>query len=294
MNCPNKPKYFWPVMALGVIGISFGSILIKLSTAQPLAIAFYRLMFSGLLMLPFYFGQPGQKKVSLNDLGWIALSALFLSLHFVAWVYSLSFTSVTSSVVLVTINPLFVSILGWVFLKEKTGPRILVAIAVVVTGGAIIGGRALAAGGMGNLGNLLALAGALMASGYLLTGRHLRKRLSLVTYTTICYSMTAVILLMASLAAKTPLGGFSKINYLYFALMAIGPQLLGHSIFNWGLKYLPTPRIAMLIIAEPVGATILAFVVLKQVPSIFEMIGAVFIMAGVYISAQEGKGPAVT
>ncbi|MBI5806150.1 EamA family transporter [candidate division TA06 bacterium] len=288
-----KPSYFWPVMALGVIGISFGSILIKLSTAQPLAIAFYRLLFSGLLMLPFYFHQPGPKRISPGDLGWIALSALFLSLHFVTWVYSLSFTSVTSSVVLVTINPLFVSILGWVLMREKTGPRILAAIAVVVAGGAIIGGRALAAGGMGNLGNLLALAGALMASGYLLTGRHLRKRLSLVTYTTICYSMTAVILLMASLVAKTPLGGFSRINYLYFALMAIGPQLLGHSIFNWGLKYLPTPRIAMLIIAEPVGATILAFLVLKQMPSIFEMIGAVFIMAGVYISAQEGKGSAV-
>lgn len=289
----NKPSYFWPVMTLGVIGISFGSILIKLSTAQPLAIAFYRLMFSGLLMLPFYFRQPGPKKISLSDLGWIALSALFLSLHFVTWVYSLSFTSVTSSVVLVTINPLFVSILGWFFLKEKTGPRILVAIAVVVAGGAIIGGKALAAGGMGNLGNLLALAGALMASGYLLTGRHLRKSLSLVTYTTICYSMTAGILLIASLAAKTPMGGFPKVNYLYFALMAIGPQLLGHSIFNWGLKYLPTPRIAMLIIAEPVGATILAFLVLKQVPSVYEMIGAVFIMAGVYISAQEGRKPVV-
>ncbi|MHB8156824.1 MAG: EamA family transporter, partial [Desulfocucumaceae bacterium] len=106
--------------------------------------------------------------------------------------------------------------------------------------------------------------------------------------------MTAGILLISSLVAKTPMGGFPRINYLYFALMAIGPQLLGHSIFNWGLKYLPTPRIAMLIIAEPVGATILAFLVLKQVPSIFEMIGAVFIMAGVYISAQEGKEPGIT
>jgi drug/metabolite transporter (DMT)-like permease len=282
----NKPSYLWPVMALGVIGISFGSILIKLASAQPLAIAFYRLFFSALLMLPFYFNQAGPKKISLSDLGWIALSAVFLSLHFVAWIISLNYTSVTSSVVLVTINPLFVSILGWAFLKEKTGPRILIAIAVVVAGGAIIGGRALAAGGMGSLGNLLALTGALMASGYLLTGRHLRKRLSLVTYTTICYSMTAVLLLIASLVFKTPLGGFPKVNYLYFALMAIGPQLLGHSIFNWGLKYLPTPRIAMLMITEPVGATILAFLVLKQVPSIYEMIGAVFIMAGVYISAQ--------
>lgn len=282
---PQKPSYFWPVMALGVTGISFGSILIRLSSAQPLATAFYRLMFSGLLMLPFYLGQSGPKKISLNDLGWIALSALFLNLHFVTWVYSLSFTSVTSSVVLVTINPLFVSILGWVFLKEKTGPRILIAIAVVVARGAIIGGKALAAGGMGNLGNLLALTGALMASGYLLTGRHLRKRLSLVTYTTICYSMTAVILLVASLAAKTPLGGFPKVNYLYFALMAIGPQLLGHSIFNWGLKYLPTPRIAMLIIAEPVGATILAFLMLGNRPSVAEIAGGVLIMTGVYLAA---------
>lgn len=276
-------------MFLGITGISFGSILIKLSTAQPLAIAFYRLFFSSLLMIPVFAYKKEHAAVKAKQLGWVLLSALFLSLHFITWVYSLSLTSVTSSVVLVTINPLFVSILGWLFLKEKVGKRLGWAIAIVVAGGAVIGGRSFAAGGVANWGNLLALAGALMASGYLLTGRHLRKSMSLVSYTTWCYLFTAAILLAASLFTKTRLTGLGKVNYIYFLLMAMAPQLLGHSVFNWGLKYLPTSRIAMLIIAEPVGATILAYLILKQVPTVYELIGGAFIMAGVYLSAQEGK-----
>jgi drug/metabolite transporter (DMT)-like permease len=284
-----KPAFFWPVMFLGITGISFGSILIKLSTAQPLAIAFYRLCFSSLLMIPVFFYKGEHARIDRRQLGWVLVSALFLSLHFITWVYSLSLTSVTSSVVLVTINPLFVSILGWLFLREKVGKRLVWAIAIVVAGGAVIGGRSFAAGGVANWGNLLALAGALMASGYLLTGRHLRKNMSLVSYTTWCYLFTAIILLLASLMTKTPLTGLGKVNYIYFLLMALAPQLLGHSVFNWGLKYLPTSRIAMLIIAEPVGATILAYLILKQAPSVYELIGGIFIMAGVYISAQEGN-----
>ncbi|MRR10682.1 EamA family transporter, partial [bacterium] len=167
---------------------------------------------------------------------------------------------------------------------------LLAAVALVIAGGLVIAGRsAFTSDARANLGNLLALGGAVMASGYLLAGRRLRPRVDILPYTTLCYGITAVILLAACFAFRVPLSGFDGINYLWFLLAALGPQLLGHSSFNWGLKYWPASRISMLIITEPVGATILAYLILNQVPSWYEVAGGLLIMAGVYLSVRNGE-----
>jgi drug/metabolite transporter (DMT)-like permease len=277
-------------MAAGISGIAFGSILIKLATAAPLAIACYRMLFSVALLAPVYAVRRGGRRFSAADLGWTALAGVFLSLHFVLWIYSLNFTTVTSSVVFVTTNPLFVTILGWLLFRERSSKALLAAVALVIAGGLVIAGRsAFTSDARANLGNLLALGGAVMASGYLLAGRRLRPRVDIITYTTVCYGITAVILLVSCFVFRVPLSGFERINYLWFLLAALGPQLLGHSSFNWGLKYWPASRISMLIITEPVGATILAYLILRQVPSWFEIAGGLLIMAGVYLSVRNGE-----
>lgn len=284
-----KPPYFWAVMAAGITGIAFGSILIKLATAAPLAIACYRMLFSVALLAPVYAVRRGGRRFAAADLGWTALAGVFLSLHFVLWIYSLNYTSVTSSVVFVTTNPLFVTILGWLLFRERPSKLLLAAVALVIAGGLVIAGRsAFTSDVRANLGNLLALGGAVMASGYLLAGRRLRPRVDILSYTTVCYSITALVLLAACLAFRTPLHGFAPINWLWFLLAALGPQLLGHSSFNWGLKHWPASRISMLIITEPVGATILAYLILNQVPSWYEIAGGMLIMAGVYLSLRNG------
>ena len=272
-------------MAAGVTGIAFGSILIKLATAGPLAIAFYRLLFTSVILLPVFAAQRKSRALTMSDIGWAGLAGVFLSLHFVLWIYSLNFTSVTSSVVFVTTNPLFVTIFGWLIFKEKASRGLLLAIALVICGGLLIAGQsALAGGGRANIGNLLAMGGAVMASGYLLIGRKMRPRLDIITYTTVCYGITALILFASCFVFRVTLFEFDKVNYLWFLLAALGPQLLGHSSFNWGLKYWPASRISMLIITEPVGATILAFLILHQRPSLYEVLGGLLIMAGVYLS----------
>ena len=279
-------------MAAGIVGISFGSILIKLATAGPLAIAFYRLLFTSVVMLPVFAVQRKYRSIAKHDLLWAALAGVFLSLHFVLWIYSLNFTTVTSSVVFVTTNPLFVTIFGWLFFREKASKGLLLAIVLVIAGGLMIAGRsAFSSDVRANLGNLLALGGAVMASGYLLVGRQMRSRMDIISYTTICYSFTALILLASCLVFRVPLSGFARINYLWFLLAALGPQLLGHSSFNWGLKYWPASRISMLIIAEPVGATILAYLILNQVPSIYEICGGLLIMLGVYLTVRDVSAP---
>lgn len=284
----HKPRYFWAVMAAGIIGIAFGSILIKLATAAPLAIACYRMLFTIALLAPVY-AIRRDRRFSATDLGWTALAGVFLSLHFVLWIYSLNFTSVTSSVVFVTTNPLFVTILGWLLFRERSSRGLLLAVALVIAGGLVIAGRsAFTSDARANLGNLLALSGAVMASGYLLAGRRLRPRVDIITYTTVCYGITALILLASCFVFRVSLFEFDKVNYLWFLLAALGPQLLGHSSFNWGLKYWPASRIAMLIITEPVGATILAYLILNQRPSLYEVLGGLLIMAGVYLSVRDG------
>lgn len=274
-------------MAAGVTGIAFGSILIKLATAGPLAIAFYRLLFTSVILLPVFAFRRGHCTITPSDIRWAGLAGVFLSLHFVLWIYSLSFTSVTSSVVFVTTNPLFVTIFGWLIFREKASRGLLLAIVLVIGGGLLIAGRsALAGGGRANFGNLLAMGGAVMASGYLLIGRKMGSRLDVLTYTTVCYSITTLILLLTCFVFRVSFFGFSNINWLWFLLAALGPQLLGHSSFNWGLKYWPASRISMLIITEPVGATLLAYLILNQRPSLYEVLGGLLIMAGVYLSIR--------
>lgn len=280
-----KPAYLWPMMVLGMASISSAAVLIKLCQAGPLAVAFYRLGLASLVLWPFFIARRGWASFDPRRLGWTLLSGLFLALHFGFWLYSLEYTSVSSSVVLVTLNPLFVGLLGWLFLGEKVGWRLAAAIALVIAGGLLIGGGALRAGGQAVKGNLLALGGGLMASLYLLTGRKLRGEMGVVPYATVCYTATAVLLLAAGIASREPVSGFPGSTWLLFAALALGPQILGHTVFNWGLKHLPTSRIAMMIVAEPIGASILAFLVLGQAPTPGEIAGGGLILAGVYLSA---------
>jgi len=281
----SKPSYLWPLMALGMAAISSAAVMIKLCRAGPLAIAFYRLGIAAAVLWPAFIRQRAWAALDAGKLGAAILSGIFLSLHFGLWLYSLNYTTVASSVVLVTLNPLFVALLGWIFLGEKVGGRLVAAILLVIAGGAIIGGGAIKSSGQALQGNLLALGGAVMASLYLLTGRRLRPVLGIVPYATICYSTTALLLLAASLALGVRLSGFPLATWLLFVGLALGPQILGHTVFNWGLKHLPASRIAMMIVAEPIGAAILAFMVLGQAPTANELAGGALILVGVYLAA---------
>jgi drug/metabolite transporter (DMT)-like permease len=270
-------------MLSGMAAISCAAVLIKSCQAPPLAIAFYRMGISVALLLPLFAIRRGWKGISPGDILWSILSGAFLSLHFILWIYSLSYTSVASSVVFVTTNPLFVSLLGWMLFRERPGARIFLAITLVLAGAGLIAGKP-GLSGSANFGNLLALGGAVMASGYLLTGRHLRARMGLLPYVTLCYGTTSLMLLSVALAFGVPLSGFGGRTWLFFVLLALGPQLVGHSSFNWGLKYLPTPTVAMLIITEPVGAALLAWAILRQMPTLPEAGGGMLILAGVYLT----------
>lgn len=303
---PSRPPVSpWLVIALGILTISTGSIFARYAQeyAPSLVIAAYRLGIATLVLAPTAALTRRAELATLTprELLLAALSGLFLALHFATWITSLEYTTVASSVVLVTTTPLWVALLAPITLKEPLTRPVLAGMVLALIGGVTVSlsdSCAWSAGrlacpplsdfirGQAFLGDLLALAGALMAAAYVIIGRRLRRRLSLVSYIFVVYAAAAVVLAAIMLAAgQSPLG-FPPQAYLWFALLALVPQLLGHSSFNWALGYLPAAFVSITLLGEPLGSTLLAYLLLDETPSTLKVIGAILILAGILLASR--------
>jgi drug/metabolite transporter (DMT)-like permease len=223
---------------------------------------------------------------------WFFLSGLFLSLHFAFWIASLKYTSVASSVVLVSTHPIFVGIGSWLFLKERMGMNLVAGIAFSVFGCGLVSSGDVSLSEQALIGDGFALLGAIAASGYLLVGRRLRKDQNLFSYIFPVYSTAGLILILFSLIFQKPFFGYSSSTYFYLLLLALIPQLIGHTTFNWALKYLPASLVAITILGEPIGSTILAYLVLKEGLTIWKVLGGTLILSGILIALKNpSKSP---
>lgn len=261
------------------------------------AIAALRLSFASVILLPIATVRARHEWHALNriDLALALLSGILLALHFAFWISSLDYTSVMSSVVLVSTNPLFVGLASVFLLREKLGRGTLIGIAVAAVGAALIGLSDLGSAGPESLwGDALALAGAVAVSGYLLIGRRLRRELSLIAYIGLVYTTAAVVLLAIAFAFGANLLAYSFNAYVFVVLLALGPQLIGHSSYNWALKYLSATFITITLLAEPIGATLLAIPLLAQIPSPTMLIGGALILVGIFLSARAESTPTQT
>lgn len=277
-------------VAGSIVAISTAAILIRLADAPPIVIAFYRLLYASLMLLPFALWKARRELAALSARDWLGLAAVgaVLALHFAAWITSLALTSVAASVVLVTLHPVFVALVSQRVFGEGVGARGFVGIGLALVGGVVIVGGDARGGSAPLLGDALALLGALAAAIYFLAGRGYRKRLSLLAYVTPVYAVSALVLgLLTFLPA--PYGGpvvdLSGENHLLFLAMALVPMILGHTVLNWALKYVTAPVIATTILGEPVGSTLLAIVVLSEVPSAWTAIGGGMVLAGIGLVA---------
>jgi drug/metabolite transporter (DMT)-like permease len=214
------------------------------------------------------------------------ISGFFLALHFATWISSLDYTSVANSVVLVNTNPLWVGLLTPLIAKEKVKRAALISIVISVIGGAIIGYGDFAIGGKALLGDGLALAGSLCAAVYLLLGRTLRRKLSLLPYIFICYGSAAVILWVLVLSLGLPISGFSTGTVAAFWGMALIAQIIGHSTYNWALKWLSAGLIAVSLLGEPIGSTILAYILFDEGLTVYKIVGGGIILSAIYIAAS--------
>lgn len=283
---PSFNPYF--ALIIGTMAVSTGAIFARLADAPALVIAAYRVGIASLILAPVAWWKARDEiaRLSLRDLKLAALSGFFLALHFASWISSLDYTSVANSVVLVNTNPLWVGLLTPLVVKEKIRRAMLVSIIISVIGGTIIGYGDFATGGRALLGDGLALAGSFCAAVYLLLGRNLRRKLSLVSYIFICYGSAALILWIIVLSLGLPISGFSTDTIAAFLGMALVAQIIGHSTYNWALKWLSAGLIAVSLLGEPIGATILAYIIFKEGLTVHKIIGGIFILAAIYIAAS--------
>jgi drug/metabolite transporter (DMT)-like permease len=291
-------------IALGIAAVSTASVFTRFAQqagVPSLVIAAYRVTIASLVLAPFALIGHQQELRGLTRRQWLlaATSGVFLGIHFAGWITSLAYTSVVSSVVLVSASPLFVALFAAAVLGERLTRPILAGIALTLLGTVVVGvGSACADGcpslatfvqGRAFIGDMLALLGAVAGAVYLSVGRVLRATVSLTSYIFVIYGTAALVLLLAVAAARLPLFGFQPQAYVWLLLLALVPQLIGHSSFNWALRYLPATYVAVTILGEPVGSTILAAFLLKEIPGPLELAGAALILAGIVIASSRAR-----
>jgi drug/metabolite transporter (DMT)-like permease len=276
------------VLALGVFTVAWAAIFIRIAAAPPLVTGACRLSLASLILTPVALWRDGagRRRMTWRARGLGLASGLFLGLHFATWISSLSYTSVASSVVLVTTTPLFTGLAVRFLLSEDVSAQMFLGIALATVGGAIIGWGDFQVSGLALWGDILAVIGAVMASAYILIGRDLRRRLSLLAYVTPTYWVAALVLCFAMWWSGQSVAGYPTQTYLMFLLLAVGPQIVGHSSLNWALRYLSPTFVTAAVLGEPVGSAILAHLVLQESPSTSEILGGAVILAGIVVCSR--------
>ncbi|MGH2584353.1 MAG: DMT family transporter, partial [Dehalococcoidia bacterium] len=274
---------------MGVFAVGWAAIFIRLADAPALSTAAYRLLFAALPVAGY---AALRRRPELRGLGgsdrWLLFgSGAALAVHFASWIASLQLTTIASSVALVTTQPLWAALIGAAVLRERLARGTVIAILVAAAGGALIGVQDFAAGGEALVGDGLALVGAVCAAIYFLIGRRVRAGLDLAGYIGVVYPAAALLLLAATIVAREPLTGFSGETWLMFLLLALVPQLIGHSSLNWAVRYLPAHIVTVALLGEPVLSTLLAIPILGERPGLLRIAGGAITLFGVYLALRE-------
>lgn len=294
-------------LLIAILAVSTSSIFIRFAQqdAPSLVIAALRLTCATLLLSPLALTRHKEELSSLTRKELIlgAVSGVFLAIHFATWISSLEYTSVASSVVFVSTGPLWVALLSPIVLNEQLTRAAILGLVISLIGGMIIGlsdacvwDKGLqcselrqAMQGRAMWGNFLALVGAWTVSGYLIIGRKLRKKMSLIPYIFLVYGMSAIALIVIMFAAGQSLFGYPPQAYAWIFLLAAFPQLIGHSTYNWVLRYIPATLVAIITLIEPIGSATLAYFVLRETPSVEVLLGGGLILVGIYFASRPSR-----
>lgn len=281
------------LVVVAVTAVSFAAIFIRLAEAPSLSIAFYRTALASAMFAPLALLRRREelRRLSGRQLRIALASGLLLALHFATWIASLSLTSVAASVVLVTSSPIFVAAAGRILFGERVTRATMTGIFVGLIGTVIVSGGDFRLSPRAAAGDLLAIAGAATAAGYLIAGRRLRQEVSLLTYVALVYSACAVLLLAAVVVTGAALSGFNARTWVMFVLLAVVAQGIGHTLFNYLLKEVEATFVAISVMAEPIGSTLLALLFFREIPPWTAVVGGVLILAAIYVATvARGRG----
>jgi drug/metabolite transporter (DMT)-like permease len=280
----------YATLATAVVCISFGSILVHLAAAPPLAVSFYRVFLASILLAPVAL-RPlvrHHAKMPLRQRVLLAAAGLSLAIHFATWIASLSYTSVASSVLLVNTTPLFTLGFSRLFLGESVPSLVTRAIIAAMAGAGLIAVGDWTRGADSLFGDALALVGAVTLSAYHIVGRGLRDALPLGAYVLGVWSTAAAVLALIATAARVPLVGYSARTFAAFLALALVPTLAGHGLVNRALRFLPAPTVSVFLLGEPIGATLLALALFGEVPTAWTLAGGAVVLAALLWVARSG------
>jgi len=287
---PSRPRLVLS-LGMGIAAISCASIFIRCAQGHgmpALSIAAWRLVFACAVIWPWAMIRYRSeiRAIAGKDLGLLVVSGVFLGLHFATWIASLDYTSVASSVVLVSLGPVFVGMGSWLILGERPGMGTIAGLGLATAGSVVIGWGDLGAGRNRLMGDILALAGAVFVAGYLMIGRRARARLSLTAYIAVVYGVAMVTLLIMVRASGQPMLGLSPAAYGWAAALGLVPQLVGHSTLNWALRYLSATLVALVTLAEPIGSSLLAYLLLHESITPATALGGVLVLTGIALASR--------
>ena len=193
---------------------------------------------------------------------------------------------------LVTTSPIFAAVFAWFALREGISRKMLLAIALCFVGSFIIGRGGVDLGPGATRGNIYAIVGAAAVGAQFVIARSLRHKMGVIRYAFLAYTAAAVMLVAWAALRGHSFTGFASINYLWFFLIALGPQVFGHTSLNWAVKYLPASKVALSVLGEPIGSALLAWIFFSEVPGVALLIGGALILYGVYVAMTERALPA--
>jgi drug/metabolite transporter (DMT)-like permease len=274
------------------VAVSFGAVLVRLAAAPALAVAAYRVTWATCLLAPFLRSGPRSELRANTRRDWqnLALSGIALALHFALWIASLSYTSVASSVLLVDTTPFFIGVASQWLLRHPCGRSFWIGLTVAFIGCVVVFQGDWSQSSDSMRGNLLALGGAVAMAVYLMIGSTARRKLSLFAYVWPVYCAASLTLVLAAAASGVALGGFPARTQLFMFLVGLVPQSIGHTTYNWSLRWLPPELVALIGLSEPVGASILAYFFLNESLTLATGIGGCLILAGIYLATSRNSG----
>jgi drug/metabolite transporter (DMT)-like permease len=289
-------RFPYAVLATGVLAVSSASILIRYAQAQgmgELAIAAYRLLFAALLLMPFAVtaGVTALRRFSRAELVRIAAAGSCLAIHFAAWISSLAYTSVASSVALVTSHPLWVALVAYLVFRDRPGRLTLLGIGLTLVGAAIIMWSD-QSGGIGSaplVGNLLAIIGAVSIAVYILLARSMRLAIGTLGYVWVVYAIAAVLLVLGAAGAGRLFTGLSVVGLSFVLAMAVGPQLIGHTAINYAARHLQPTMVSVAILGEPVLSAAFAWVLFGESVAPLQMAGFALTLGGILLCALDNR-----
>ncbi|MGG0811628.1 DMT family transporter [Paenibacillus alvei] len=292
-----SPLMSYATLFLGVLALSTSAIFVKLADAPAGITAYYRMLFAAIMLLPFLLVNKENRRelrsLSKKQWGFGMLSGLFLAAHYVLWFESLNYTSVASSTVIVTLQPLFSMAGGYFLFKERFRTGAILGCLVAIAGSLVIGWQDFQISGQALFGDILAFIAAGVITAYFFIGQHVRKQLSLIPYSIIGYASSALLLSFFSLSQQASFFDYSAQTWCSFFGLAFIATILGQTIFNWLLKWLSTSVISMSILGETVGTCILAYFILDEGITLQQGIGIVLILTGLAVFLLQQRNSVV-